>query len=396
MAAAAPMPPIIDLARRIDTDVGRWTIRRTVARYANPEDDDYDYEHTRLRVPRYQRKWSWNAARGLDKMRRLIDSILHGYPIPAIILNHTVRDGNDYWDIYDGRHRIETVWRFFNNRFTLHLMDGRTVYYRDLHPIDQERFCNFEFATIITENAPEDQLAEVFIRLNSGSSLKDKDLCWANRNKPLVDATVHTLTANADRLRGIFGPKVNLSTASDLRPRLHNWVGLINGLNNRSASMMTSSYIRLSSHLDDPINQDAIDEGIDLICTLYERANLRYPETNATHLQKNASLGHVIAFFYQYIMYLPDGETPRPFEHREEVIHRWVDVIGHIRSYPDSPLLVTTGPQNLNHRKVSAVVRRVEDWFNGNEIAGVPASFQGGDSDSSNDYGTDNDEEDDA
>lgn len=369
------LPSIIDEDRRITTNPETWRIRRIVRRYMNPEDTDYDYENTRLRVPLYQRKWSWKNSSGLEKMRRLIDSILHGYPIPAIILNHTEEDGNDFWDIYDGRHRIETVWRFYNNQFSLRLMDGRFVYYRDLCDVDKERFLDAPFATLITENAPIDQLSEVFIRLNSGSPLKDRDLCWANRSKPLIEATINTLTANAERLRRIFGPKVNLSSENTIRSQLHNWAGLINGFNTRSAANMTTSYIRLSAHLDDVIDQEAINQGLDLICTLYERANARYPETDASRLQKHARLGHVIAFFYHDITHLSDEETERPLDQYDDVTNHWVEVIGHLRKFPESPLLITPGAQNLNYRKVSQVVRRVRNWFAGEDIDGVPIPF---------------------
>lgn len=367
---------VIDDSRHIKTEVDGWSVRRIVFRYSDPEASDYDYENTRLRVPLYQRKWSWNSSRGREKMKDLIDSILHGYPIPAIILNYTVHDGNDFWDIYDGRHRIETVWKFVNNKFAVTYQE-RSLYFKDLHKNDRKHIMDFKFPTIITEDAPTEQLSEVFIRLNNGSPLKDKDLCWANRDKPLISTTINTLIENADRLCTIFGPKVNLSTEEAIRPQLNNWVGLINGLNHRSASMMTTSYLRLSKHLDDPIDQEAINEGLDLICRLYESANAKYQETNPISLQKHSKLGYVIAFFYSYAMYLPDTDTLRPVEEREDVIRKWTEVIGHIRSHENTQLLTTSGAQNLNHKKVSTVVRRVHEWFNGNTIDGVPTTFTG-------------------
>jgi Protein of unknown function DUF262/HNH endonuclease len=58
--------------------------------------------------PGFQRESVW-----LDRDRaKLIDSILRKYPIPAIFLHETHRDGSIVYDVIDGKQRIESIFRF--------------------------------------------------------------------------------------------------------------------------------------------------------------------------------------------------------------------------------------------------------------------------------------------
>lgn len=374
-ASVAPIRSIIDHHRRITTDVGRKSVRWMVDRYTDPEAADYDYDKTRLRVPPYQRLWSWTAKRGLTKQQNLIDSILHGYPIPAIIVNQTCDDDdNEHWDIYDGRHRIETVWRFYHNRFSLnHDAHDAPIYFKDLCENDKEKFLTASFPMVVTEDANTEQLAEIFIRLNSGASLKDKDLFWANTDKALIRDTINVLTDNASAIKSAL--KVDLSTASKIRPQLHNWVGLIHGLTRRSAAHMTTSYIRVSPHLDEAIDNDAVRDELQVILALFERANALYPMNDKT-IQKGAKLGFVMAFFYHDFV----NRDPVTDEDRSALITKWAHAIGHVRRHPESTLLTTVGAQNLNARKVEQVVSRVNAWFDGDIPDGVPVGYLDDDS----------------
>jgi hypothetical protein len=363
---------IADHTRRIRTRVDRWTVDDIVKKYDDPASRDYDYENTRLRVPSYQRLWSWKGKRGLNKQRDLIDSILHGYPVPAIILNKTQKGGNDFWDIYDGRHRVETLWRFVNRKFFINYGDTN-VYFDDLCERDQERIRDTEFPVIETVNANINQLAEIFIRLNSGSSLKDKDMFWANSSKPLVRDTLRIMKKHSARFEDVLGIKV--STNDELRPQLSNWVGLINGLNHKSAFEMTSSYVRLSVNMDEDVNEAVVDEGIRHILDMFSLANDLYPGHGAKIVKKGGNIGYAIAFYYHdLIVSIETGKTI------ESVNTRWAHIVGHLRNYTDSPLLATAGAQNLNSKKVLKVVNRVYQWVRGEEIPGVPVGFMVGSS----------------
>lgn len=54
--------------------------------------------------------------------------------------------------------------------------DIRTeCFFSDLSTLEQERFKERKIPVIITENTPTDLLAEIFIRLNNGKPLANKD-----------------------------------------------------------------------------------------------------------------------------------------------------------------------------------------------------------------------------
>jgi len=67
------------------------------------------YEDGKLNLnPGFQRESVWS-----DRDRaKLIDSILRGYPIPAIFLYERHADGSLVYDVIDGKQRIEAIFRF--------------------------------------------------------------------------------------------------------------------------------------------------------------------------------------------------------------------------------------------------------------------------------------------
>jgi Protein of unknown function DUF262 len=65
---------------------------------------------------RYQRKLVWT----LDEKRALIDSVLHDYPIPLILLAYkTDEDGSKTFEILDGMQRLNALFNFIENEFDL-------------------------------------------------------------------------------------------------------------------------------------------------------------------------------------------------------------------------------------------------------------------------------------
>jgi hypothetical protein len=64
----------------------------------------------------YQRKLVWT----LEEKRKLIDSILHGYPIPLILLaTRSLPSGTKQFEILDGMQRLNALFSFIENRFGL-------------------------------------------------------------------------------------------------------------------------------------------------------------------------------------------------------------------------------------------------------------------------------------
>src|ERR1700735_4928984 len=67
------------------------------------------YEKGSLNLtPGFQRNSVW----GLRDRQALIDSMLRGYPIPAIFLYSRSEKGQTIYDVIDGKQRLETIFKF--------------------------------------------------------------------------------------------------------------------------------------------------------------------------------------------------------------------------------------------------------------------------------------------
>lgn len=373
MAAAAEYPVVKDTTRDVRTSSSQMTIRFICLRY-NPEKP----ERSRFRLPEFQRQWAWKGKKGLVKKQGLIDSILHGYPIPPLILNHVIEDLNDYWDVYDGRHRIETIWQFKNNKFGIPTIAGdRLVKFDEMSPDDQKAFLDTEMITVQTEDTPELRLSEIFIRLNSGKSLSDKDLIWASKGAPLVRDVIDKLYDYADRFHETF--LLDISTLQNIRKSgyLPDFVGLMYGLSTGSAGDMSCSYIRMCKNLGHRLNVERVDAGLNAMFALFNAADELHPfiRENVRKIRFQVKLGTLLPYYFHDRYRVTTDEYVdvglRPEGAYAEIDEKWVTIIGFLRRNPDTILLKTSGAQNLNIRKVNDVVRRVNIWWRGDPIPGV-------------------------
>ena len=75
-----------------------------------------DYRDNKLVVNRkYQRKLVWT----LEEKEKLIDTILHGYPIPLFLLAERKDQKNSvYYEIIDGLQRFNAIFEFIENNFS--------------------------------------------------------------------------------------------------------------------------------------------------------------------------------------------------------------------------------------------------------------------------------------
>lgn len=142
---------------------------------------------------RYQRKLVWT----LDEKQRLIESILKGYPIPAILLAERQTGADDEFEIIDGLQRLHAIVSFIENGFKT--VDGK--YFNVKEFATAKRFADeglfFEQAAeaellltskevsaildytlgmSIMRNATDDEIDDVFGRINTyGHRLSDQE-----------------------------------------------------------------------------------------------------------------------------------------------------------------------------------------------------------------------------
>ena len=125
--------------------------------------------------PDYQRPSVWTKS----QKQLLIDSILRDYDIPKIYLHK--RENNCY-DVVDGQQRIRTIWEFYDNQFPLpkdadkvNDIDVANKFYKDLDPDISDIIDSYNLDFVILDNRNEDEIREMFLRLQNGTSLKAQE-----------------------------------------------------------------------------------------------------------------------------------------------------------------------------------------------------------------------------
>ena len=304
-----------------------------------------------LFLPDTQRLWvvKWDHQ---SKKEKLVDSVMHNYPIPTIILNEV--DGRRY-ELHDGRHRAEVLYKYRTNQFK-----WRGSYYRDLVPEDRRAFDERPLVVLIMRNATPDQLADAFIRVNEGAPLRDYDFCWTYRMTHPIVRAAREIVCSSKRLQDALG-------GVDMHRRSHlaNWCGLTLGMATRNAGNISSSWIKISPFSASNgfvVNTADVVACLNALCDMYERSNDRFP-CNQKTMRSYSKNGYINAFF------LADWMSAATDVAREEMIEKWVDIVGKTRGANKSAMksaLKTTGAQNLNHEKIIRVLEQVNRYLETN------------------------------
>lgn len=100
----------------------------------------------------------------------LIDTILHAFPIPEIYMQETVNEeGNPKYIIVDGQQRTRAVLEYLNNEYSIDARDSPELgdlFFNDLTTNQKKDFYKYNFVIRILPDIKDDQLREIFQRLN--------------------------------------------------------------------------------------------------------------------------------------------------------------------------------------------------------------------------------------
>lgn len=133
-------------------------------------------------TPDYQRPPVWSKS----QKQLLMDTILRGYDIPKFYWRRVSRDDGIQYEVIDGQQRLRTVWEFEADEFPLAKnmddLNGHNVAglkYSELPPEVMELFDLYSLDIVVVtdaqEDAHEDEVRDMFLRLQNGTTLKAQE-----------------------------------------------------------------------------------------------------------------------------------------------------------------------------------------------------------------------------
>lgn len=121
----------------------------------------------RIEMPDFQREEVWTV----EQKRLLIDTILRGWHLPKFYFRK-VDEGT--YECVDGQQRLSAVWEFYDNKLTLNSSTTKTYggpTYSKLTPRYSDAFDDFELDIEELEDTSDEDLKELFVRLQLGTPL---------------------------------------------------------------------------------------------------------------------------------------------------------------------------------------------------------------------------------
>lgn len=150
----------------------------------------------------------------IKKQSLLVHSILTNYIVPPIV---AIKD-EKILDVIDGKQRLTSLFSFINNGFSL---DANMPPLRDLHlngltfgELDEtlkKKILNFKFDVYIGENLNEQEIEDLFYRLNNGVPLNSIEITRAVLGRNII-AFLSRITSQP-----FFEKKINMSASSKKR-----------------------------------------------------------------------------------------------------------------------------------------------------------------------------------
>lgn len=127
--------------------------------------------------PDYQRPAVWSRS----QKQLLIDTILRGYDIPKLYWSQSDPSGKR-WEVVDGQQRLRAIWEFMDGEFAIPKnaddVEGESIAglkYSDLSVDMRLTFDQYQLSVVVVEHADEDEIREMFLRLQNGTSLKAQE-----------------------------------------------------------------------------------------------------------------------------------------------------------------------------------------------------------------------------
>ncbi|HUT93017.1 MAG TPA: DUF262 domain-containing protein [Thermoguttaceae bacterium] len=127
--------------------------------------------------PDYQRPPVWTRA----QKQLLVDTILRNYDVPKLYWRRTGKKPDTY-DVIDGQQRLRAIWEFIDGEYALP-RNGDPIdefpiaglKYVDLPDELRIRLDTYPLDIVLVDDADEDEVREMFLRLQNGTSLRAQE-----------------------------------------------------------------------------------------------------------------------------------------------------------------------------------------------------------------------------
>jgi hypothetical protein len=127
--------------------------------------------------PDYQRPAVWSTA----QKQLLMDTILRGYDIPKLYLRQISKQPQRF-EVVDGQQRLRAIWSFMSGDFRVDKdaddIEGQVIancHYDELPLEIRSLFDVYPLDVILMSDSDEDEVREMFLRLQNGTTLKAQE-----------------------------------------------------------------------------------------------------------------------------------------------------------------------------------------------------------------------------
>src|SRR3989338_10847273 len=124
--------------------------------------------------PEYQRSPVWSK----KQKQLLIDTILRDLDIPKLYLRD-LNDGPYEAEVVDGQQRLRAIWEFRKGEYSIAKdadpVDGVEIAglsYETLSEDLKDKFDSYNLDIVILQDCTQDEVEEMFVRLQNGSTLR--------------------------------------------------------------------------------------------------------------------------------------------------------------------------------------------------------------------------------
>jgi hypothetical protein len=127
--------------------------------------------------PDYQRPAVWSTS----QKQLLMDTILRGYDIPKLYMRQVSKSPQKF-EVVDGQQRLRAIWSFIEGEFRISKdadqVDGHEIanFRYDELPLEiRSMFDVYPLDVIVMTESEEDEVREMFLRLQNGTTLKAQE-----------------------------------------------------------------------------------------------------------------------------------------------------------------------------------------------------------------------------